>query len=112
VIACVRRAILEEAGYEVFASFPLEATMTLDSSTFSIGVVASDRADTKLIRTIRERFKDIQIIQISGFVNALGLTPETTGADDVIEKNSGERTNLLRAIRKLLKVKTRRPAVA
>ena len=82
----VRRAILEEAGYEVFASFPLEATMTLDSSTFSIGVVASDRADTELIRTIRERFKDIQIIQISGFVNALGLTPETTGADDVIEK--------------------------
>ena len=45
---------------------------------------------------------DARIILLSGFVEPLGLTEQTTGADVVIVKSAGEVGHLTRSVKRLL----------
>jgi CheY-like chemotaxis protein len=55
----------------------------------------------ELIRRIRATDAQTRIILLSGFIDCLGITPESSGADEVINKSNKEVPELLRAVRKL-----------
>jgi CheY-like chemotaxis protein len=106
----VRRTILEEAGYDVFTCSPLGGLLADDTPAFSVAVVVIDRPEfaAELIKTVRKRYKDAGIILVSGYVEELGLTPESAGVDEVIKKDSKERVALLRVVHKLLNARNKR----
>ena len=56
----------------------------------------------ELITRIRQLCGDLPIILLSGFVEPLGLTEESTGADVVLSKSAGEVGFLVRSVRRLL----------
>jgi CheY-like chemotaxis protein len=56
---------------------------------------------TELIQRVRRLNPNARIILISGFVEPLGLTEESTGADAVIAKNCSEPAHLLRWVKRL-----------
>lgn len=58
---------------------------------------------TELIRRIRATHPRMRFIMLSGFVEPLGLTEQTTGADVVIAKSAGEVNILVRAVGRLLR---------
>jgi ActR/RegA family two-component response regulator len=60
----------------------------------------------QLISLIRQSGSMARIILLSGFVGCLGMTAESTGADEVLIKSNTEVQEILRAVRKL----THRPA--
>jgi CheY-like chemotaxis protein len=64
----------------------------------------------ELIRILRERGVTIPIILLSGFADCLGLTPESTGADVVLQKNASEITTLARYAKRLLMPRKKPPA--
>jgi CheY-like chemotaxis protein len=55
----------------------------------------------ELIRRIRAADASTGLILLSGFIDCLGLTAKSTGADELINKSNKEIPELLRAIRKL-----------
>ena len=55
----------------------------------------------ELIRRIRATDSPARIILLSGFIGCLGMTEQSTGADELISKSNKEVPELLRAIRKL-----------
>src|SRR5258708_4286552 len=55
----------------------------------------------ELIRRIRGTDAPTRIILLSGFIGCLGMTEQSTGADELISKSNKEVPELLRAIRKL-----------
>jgi CheY-like chemotaxis protein len=57
----------------------------------------------ELIGKLRKISPDVPVILISGFVDALGLSEESTGADVVIQKSANEVTHLVRSVGRLLK---------
>jgi DNA-binding NarL/FixJ family response regulator len=56
----------------------------------------------ELIQKIRKYDSGARIIMLSGFVEPLGLDEDSTGADVVISKSSGEVGNLLRSVSRLM----------
>lgn len=102
----VRRSLLEEVGYEVeIARNGEEGLKLLQASTFD--VVVSDYRMPRMngkefIQRIRQVTPDAKVILLSGFVEPLGLTEETTGADVVLIKDSNEAAHLLRWIKRLM----------
>ena len=106
-----RRTVLEELGYrvsiceggaqalEVFASQPVDLLITDFRMPNMDGV--------ELITRIRQLRAELPIILLSGFVEPLGLTEQSTGADVVLSKSAGEVGFLLRSVRRLL---NRQPA--
>jgi len=56
----------------------------------------------ELIARIRQQRQDMPIILLSGFVEPLGLTEQSTGADIVLAKSAGEVAFLIRSVRRLL----------
>ena len=54
-----------------------------------------------LIRRIRATDSPAGIILLSGFIDCLGMTSQSTGADELINKSNKEVPELLRAVRKL-----------
>ena len=56
-----------------------------------------------LIAGIRAVSPDARIVLISGFVDALGLTEHSTGADAVLTKSANEVSQLIRAVNRLLR---------
>jgi CheY-like chemotaxis protein len=56
----------------------------------------------ELITRIRQTRSDLPIILLSGFVEPLGLTEQSTGADVVLAKSAGEVGFLIRSVRRLL----------
>jgi CheY-like chemotaxis protein len=56
----------------------------------------------ELIGRLRERNFPKPIILLSGFADTLGLRPESTGADIVLQKNANEIANLVRHVKRLL----------
>jgi len=101
-----RRTVLEELGYrvricqsgaealEVFASQPVDLLITDFRMPNMDGV--------ELITRIRQLRAELPIILLSGFVEPLGLTEQSTGADVVLSKSAGEVGFLLRSVRRLL----------
>jgi len=56
----------------------------------------------ELIARMREFRSDLPVILLSGFVEPLGLTEKSTGADIVLSKSAGEVGLLVRSVRRLL----------
>ena len=113
-----RRMILEEQGFAVTTSSCAEdAWDVFQRSRFDI-VVTDYRLEGMnggdLIRLIRASDSPARVILLSGFIGALGLNEENTGADELILKSNKEVPELLRAVRKLAHQTPRRrpPAVA
>ena len=101
----VRRALLEEAGCTVEIAINGEEGLKLfEASNFDV-VVTDYRmprmSGMELIQRIRRRNPNARIILLSGFVEPLGLTEESTGADAVIAKSSSEPAHLLRWVKRL-----------
>ena len=110
-----RRTVLEELGYvvhtrlsggealEVYASQPVDLVITDFRMPGMDGV--------ELIGRLRQLRADLPIILLSGFVEPLGLTEQSTGADVVLSKSAGEMGFLLRSVRRLLSRQPARKAV-
>jgi CheY-like chemotaxis protein len=100
-----RRMILTDHGYGVETALSgEEAWEIFQRSQFDIVVTdlrMSGIDGLELIRRIRATDTPTGIILLSGFVDCLGLTAQTTGADELINKSNKEIPELLRAIRKL-----------
>jgi CheY-like chemotaxis protein len=56
----------------------------------------------ELIQRIRSAHSGVRIILLSGFVEPLGLTEQSTGADVVIVKSAGEVGQLTRSVKRML----------
>jgi CheY-like chemotaxis protein len=101
----VRRALLEEQGYDVHTAPDGQQGLKL-FRTLTFNVVVTDyrmpvMSGLELIREIREAKPDTPIVLLSGLVEPLGLTQENTGADAVIAKNNNEAAHLVRWVRRL-----------
>jgi CheY-like chemotaxis protein len=89
----VETALSGEEAWEIFQQHPFDVVVTdLRMGGFD-GV--------ELIRRIRASDAPTRIILLSGFIDCLGLTTETSGADELINKSNKEVPELLRAVRKL-----------
>jgi CheY-like chemotaxis protein len=89
----VQTALSGEEAWEIFQQKPFDVVVT--------DLRMSGIDGMELIRRIREADAHTGIILLSGFVDCLGLTPRSTGADELINKSNKEVPELLRAIRKL-----------
>jgi CheY-like chemotaxis protein len=108
-----RRMILEDAGYGVETAESGEAAWELfQKNQFDI-VVTDFRMGgmdgVQLIRMIRESGSPARIVLLSGFASCLGMTVESSGADEVLCKSNKEVPELLRAVKKLAGQPPRRP---
>jgi two-component system response regulator (stage 0 sporulation protein F) len=109
----VRRALLEEQGYQVeMARNGEEGLKLFELSRFDV-VVTDYRMPlmngTELIGHLRKRNPQVRIVLLSSLVEPLGLTEENTGADAVVAKNSNEPAHLLRSVRRLAAGPSRKP---
>jgi CheY-like chemotaxis protein len=108
-----RKAILEELGCRVStASSGEHAWEQLSSSRFELVVTEykmGKMTGAELIQKIRGLEPGVPVILLSGYVEALGLTESTTGADIVLAKGPNEVTHLIRAVSRLLKRGFRKP---
>lgn len=101
-----RRTVLEELGYVVHTGSSGEEALNL-LAAHRIDLVITDfrmpnMDGVELIGRVRELRNDLPIILLSGFVEPLGLTEKSTGADIVLSKSAGEVGLLVRSVRRLL----------
>ncbi len=101
-----RRALLQELGYRVQTAQDGASAYELFSQDQFALVVTDHKmprmTGLELIQKIRSQAPDTLIILVSGFVDALGLTEQSTGADVVISKSAGEVSALMRSVVRLL----------
>ena len=100
-----RKMILEAAGYgaetavsgeeawEIFQKIQFDVVVT----DFRMGGMDG----VQLIRMIREAGSPARIVLLSGFAACLGMTEESSGADEVLCKSNKEVPELLRAVKRL-----------
>jgi CheY-like chemotaxis protein len=104
-----RRSVLEELGYRIYtAANGVEALEQF--GRHRIDLVATDykmpRMDgLELISRLRKQSIDLPVILISGFVDAMGMSEGSTGADVVIQKSANEVSHLVRAVARMLRRK-------
>jgi two-component system response regulator HydG len=101
-----RRTVLEELGYVIHTSGSGEEALALLEHQ-NVNIVITDfrmpnMDGVELIARIRKQQQDMPIILLSGFVEPLGLTEQSTGADIVLAKSAGEVGLLIRSVRRLL----------
>jgi len=101
-----RKSLLQELGYNITTATNGDEALELFSQQH-FDVVVTDfkmpRMDgVELIKRIRAAQAGARIILLSGFVEPLGLTEQSTGADVVIVKSSGEVGHLTRSVKRLL----------
>jgi CheY-like chemotaxis protein len=109
-----RKTVLEDLGYEVVSvACPDEALAKLVARRFDLLITdykMPSMTGVDLIRKVREQNFTAPTILLSGFVEALGLDQNNTGADAVIQKNANEIPHLLRAVKSVLRnASSRRP---
>jgi len=113
----VRRALLEEQGFDVHIAVNGEEGLKLFQRR-SFDVVVTDyrmpvMCGLELIRGIRALKPLTPVVLLSGAVEPLGLNQENTGADVVIAKNSSEAARLIRSVKRLInRPPTRKPAAS
>ena len=111
-----RKMILEDAGYGVEMAQSGEEAWELFQKTQYDVVVTDFRMGgmdgLQLIRMIRESGSPARIVLLSGFVGCLGMTPESTGANEVLMKSNKEVPELLRAVKHLAAAPPRRAAAS
>jgi len=109
-----RKAILSELGYTVDCAEDGASGLKLFSKHSYDLVVTDfrmpDMDGAQFIAELRKRKPDALIVLLSGFVEALGLTEQNTGADSVIMKNAREVQHLTSAIQRLLRTARKPPA--
>jgi len=105
-----RRSVLEELGYWITTAVdPIEALPLFRPGSFSLVITdykMPQMNGPQFIEKLREIDPTLPIILISGFVDSLGLSEATTGADVVIQKSANEVSHLVRAVGRLMKRKT------
>ena len=89
----VETALSGEEAWEIFQKHQFDVVVT-DLRMGGIDGV-------ELIRRIRATNSPAGIILLSGFIDCLGMTPQSTGADELINKSNKEVPELLRAVREL-----------
>jgi CheY-like chemotaxis protein len=104
-----RKTVLEEVGHKVTTAVGgVEALECFGRQKFDLVVTdyKMPRIDgQELILRLRKHSPDLPVILISGFVDTLGLTESSTGADAVIQKSAHEVQHMLRAVSRLLRRK-------
>ena len=110
-----RKTVLEELGHKTgVASNGADALEQFARQKYDLVVTdyKMPRMDgLELIVRLRKQAPDLPIVLISGYVDALGLNEESTGADAVIQKSANEVSHLVRAVSRLLRRKPgRKPA--
>jgi CheY-like chemotaxis protein len=112
-----RRSVLEELGHHIStASNGVDALEQFNDGRFDL-VITNYRMPSmdglELIIGLRKLVPNQPVILISGFVDALGLNEEGTGADVVIQKSAHEVSHLVRAVSRLLRKKpVKKPPVS
>jgi len=101
-----RRTILQELGYVIHTGASGAEALEL-LNLHKVDLVITDfrmpnMDGVELITRIRQLHGDMPIILLSGFVEPLGLTERSTGADVVLSKSAGEVGFLIRSVRRLL----------
>jgi CheY-like chemotaxis protein len=101
-----RRMILADHGYGVETALSGEEAWDIFQK-HQFDVVVTDLRmggidGVELIRRIRATDTPTGIILLSGFIDCLGMTSESTGADELINKSNKEVPELLRAVKKLV----------
>jgi CheY-like chemotaxis protein len=109
-----RKMILEAAGYGVETAVSGEEAWELFQK-IQFDVVVTDfrmggMDGVQLIRMIRESGSPARIVLLSGFAACLGMTEESSGADEVLCKSNKEVPELLRAVKRLASQPPRRGA--
>ncbi len=101
-----RTSVLQELGYTVIPARCGSEALKLAAGTNFDLVITDYRMSPvnglDLIRQLREARFGMPIILLTGFAENLGLNPESTGADAVIQKSSNEIVTLVRAAKRLL----------
>lgn len=100
-----RKMILMDHGYSVETALSGEEAWELFQKD-RFDVVVTDYRMTgmdglELIRLIRAAETPSRIILLSGFIGCMGMTEQSTGADELIAKSNKEVPELLRAVDKL-----------
>ena len=105
--------MLEELGHKITgASSGAAALEEFDAHKFDLVVTDYKMPrmnGIELIAKLRELSPELPIVLISGFVDALGLSEASTGADVVIQKSANEVSHLVRSVNRLLKTPKKRP---
>jgi CheY-like chemotaxis protein len=100
-----RKTILVDQGYAVETALSGEEAWEIFQKHLFDVVVTDLRMGgidgVELIRRIRATDSPTRIILLSGFIDRMGMTTESSGADELIKKSNKEVPELLRAIRKL-----------
>src|SRR5712691_4818894 len=100
-----RKIILADHGYGVETALSGEEAWEIFQHRRFDVVVTDLRMGgidgLELIRRMRSTDSPAGIILLSGFIDCLGLTTQSTGADELISKSNKEVPELLRAIRKM-----------
>lgn len=108
-----RQSVLQEVGYRVLTASSGEGALSLmDANTIDLVITDYKMRPVnglELIVSLREKKPDIPVILLTGFADALGLDPESTGANVVLQKNANELNALLRTAKRLLQL-PRKPA--
>ena len=108
-----RRSVLQELGYKVVpADCGSEALKLAEMESFDLVITdykMSPIDGLELIRQLRQSGYQKPIILLTGFAENLGLRPESTGADVVIQKSANEIVTLVRHTKRLLNL-PRKPA--
>jgi CheY-like chemotaxis protein len=101
-----RRCVLQELGYTVVpAGCGSEALKLAKQEAFDLIITdyrMSPINGVELIKGLRENNYRNPIILLTGFADNLGLRPESTGADVVIQKSANEIATLVRQTKRLL----------
>ena len=108
-----RRKVLEEQGYQIRTAVSAEEALEIFPQQ-SFDLVVTDfkmleMTGVELMARIRGISPGTPLILLSGFVEPLGMTEDSTGADAVISKTSGEVAQLVRTVKRLLTRGTRKP---
>ena len=102
-----RTMVLSELGYEITTANNAESALALfKTSPFPLMVTdykMPGQNGVELIRAIRAVAPQTRIVLVSGFVDAMGITEENSGADAVIMKSANEVSQLVRAVNRLSK---------
>ncbi|MFB3776803.1 MAG: response regulator [Bryobacteraceae bacterium] len=108
-----RKAILEELGCRVTtASSGEQAWEQLSGSGFELVITEykmGKMTGSELIQKIRGLEPGVPVILLSAYVEAMGLTEASTGADVVLAKGPNEVAHLIRAVSRLLRQSIRKP---
>jgi len=100
-----RKSVLQNEGFLVTeCELPEQAIECFRTEKFDL-VVTDYRMPgmdgAQLIAELRAINADVPMILVSGMVDVLGLTEQSTGADAVIAKNASEVAHMIRAVNRL-----------